>query len=285
MKRNLDVDRRLDETLAALEGTFDEKPRVGLILGSGLGGFAERLRKAVKVPFGNLPHLPKPRAAGHDGNICFGFIDDVPVACMQGRLHLYEGHPVSTVVHGARVLARLGVEIALVTCSAGTLDPAWTSGTLMVVTDHLNFMHHESIVDYTMTPGSAYDPIAHYDQLLRDELHDVARAENALSARIGKPTNIVLREGIYASVRDPSYATPAHARMLRALGANVVGMSTVPEVVALRAMGVRVAALAYVAYVAAVDAGASLEDDTTSHYGLAHFERVVRGFVTRANRI
>jgi purine-nucleoside phosphorylase len=285
MRKASDVDRYLNETVDALHGAFPVAPHVGVVLGTGLGSFAERLRKTVTIPYGNLPHLPKARALGHEGNLWFGYVDDVPIVCLQGRAHLYEGHPTWAVVHGVRVLARLGVRSVLVTQAAGALDPSWTPGTLMVVTDHLNFMFHESIVDYaTSTHGREFEQITHYDAPLSAELHDVARAENHLSARIGKPTNIVLREGVYAGVRDPSYGTPAHARMLRALGAHAVGMSTIPEVVALREMGVRVAALSYITYIAAPDSNVSVEDDTTSRYGLAHFERVVRGWTLRADR-
>lgn len=276
---------RVDETAAALRALVDIGPRVGVVLGSGLGGFGERLRKVVKVPYGDLPHMPVPTMPGHAGTFCLGYVDDVPVICMEGRVHVYEGVPAWQVVHGVRVMARLGAGAVLLTNAAGVIDPDWTIGTMMVVVDHLDFMAHEPI---GRAGGASSPPFPDmrgaYDPALRHELHEAARAESMLSARIShNPTTIELEEGVYAALRDPSCATPAFVRMLGTLGAHVVGASTVPEVTALRELGVRVAALSYVSHHAA-DGDAPLEEETTSRFGLSHLHRVARAWVLHADR-
>src|SRR5690349_5686653 len=124
---------RLDETVAAIRSQTDLAPHVGIVLGSGLGGFGERLRKLVKIPYGALPHMPVPTVSGHAGKLCLGFVDDVPVVCMEGRVHMYEGYPAWQVVHGVRVMARLGVRAVLLTNAAGALDRACTVGSMVVI--------------------------------------------------------------------------------------------------------------------------------------------------------
>src|SRR5580692_2986619 len=129
---------RLEDSVFAIRKRVVAEPRVGVVLGSGLGAFADTMVDLVKIPYGDLPHMPASSVAGHAGNLCFGRVADVPVVCMQGRVHLYEGHSVETVVHGVRTMARLGVRCALLTNAAGGLEPTWAAGDLMVVTDHLN---------------------------------------------------------------------------------------------------------------------------------------------------
>jgi purine-nucleoside phosphorylase len=275
----------LDETVQAVRDAVDfPPPTVGLVLGSGLGAFAEKLRGGAKLPFETLPHMSAPRTAGHEGNVCLGFVDDAPVVCLQGRLHLYEGHPAWKVVHGVRLMAKLGAKAVLVTNAAAALDPTWTQGALMIIADHLNFMHHEALAGPDAKFPPSCDVRSPYDPVLRQEFHDVARSENLLAARIGKKADLVLLEGVYAAVRDGSYGTPAHARLLRSSGAQAFGMSTVPEVTALRLMGVRVAGLSYLSHVVDPESG-PIEDETTSRWGLSHFERVVRGWLVHAHRL
>jgi purine-nucleoside phosphorylase len=273
-----DLSRLVDETAAAVRAQVDISPHVGVVLGSGLGGFAERLRKTIKIPYRELPHMPVPTVAGHAGNLCVGYVDDVPVVCMEGRVHLYEGHPAWQVVHGVRVMAQLGVRAVLLTNAAGAVEPSWTEGTLMVVVDHVDLMAHEPLV-FGRAPGTTPFPAMRdaYDPALREELHEVAHAESLLAARIQKNAPAIeLEEGVYAALRDPSCETPAMVKMLSTMGVSAVGMSTVPEVTALRQMGVRVAALSYVSHHAAGVGAETLDDETTSRWGLSHFERIVR---------
>ncbi len=236
---------RVAETVAAIRARMApgaSAPKVGLVLGSGLGAFADSLESLVKVPYADLPHLPASKVIGHSGKLCFGKAQGVDVVCMQGRIHLYEGHPIASVVHGVRTLARLGVGCVLLTNAAGGLDPTWSAGDLMLVSDHLNLMGTTPLLGPNDDAlGPRFPDMSHaYDPQLREELRAVA-----------KGAKIELREGIYAGLLGPSYETPAEVRMLRGLGAHAVGMSTVPEVIALRHMRVKVGALSCITNLAA----------------------------------
>jgi purine-nucleoside phosphorylase len=218
------------------------RPRVGLVLGSGLGAFADGLSDLVKIPYAELPHMPQPKVVGHSGNLCFNRSGNVPVVCMQGRVHLYEGHPIADVVHGVRTIARLGVGCVLITNAAGGLDPTWSPGDLMVVSDHVNLTAQNPLAgpnDDALGPRFP-DMTAAHDPDLRRAAHDAAKACGA-----------TLREGVYAWLLGPSYETPAEIRMLRTLGVHAVGMSTAPEIIALRHMRVRAAALSCITNLAA----------------------------------
>jgi purine-nucleoside phosphorylase len=285
-----EIAKYLDETERAVRAVMVHPPSVGVVLGTGLGSFVDRMRNVVSVPCSSLPHMPGPRTRHNAGNICFGVIDDAPVVCLQGRSHLYEGHPPWQVVHGVRLLARLGIRSVLLTDSCGGLDPSWTPGTMMVVTDHLDFGPRGMGSLAGPDDDGLFTPISElvrdkglYDALLASELHDAARSETLLSARIGKPISIALRDGIYAAVDNPASFGPAHARMLHALGANAVGAGIAPEAIALRFLGVRVAALATISWVAAPVVGPA-DESTSARLGQSHFERVVRGWVLRAHR-
>jgi purine-nucleoside phosphorylase len=225
---------RLDDCVFAIKKRVTIAPRVGVVLGSGLGAFADTLEGLVKIPYTDLPHMPASAVAGHAGNLCFGHAGGVPVVCMQGRVHLYEGHSVDKVVQGVRTMARMGVRTVLLTNAAGGLEPSWSAGDLMCVVDHLNLTGTSPLIgpnDEALGPRFP-DMTAAYDPALRASLVAVARE-----------ASIPLREGVYAGLLGPSYETPAEVRMVRALGAQAVGMSTVHEVIALRHMGVRVGAL------------------------------------------
>lgn len=233
---------RVDETVRAVRARVPMQPRVGLVLGSGLGAFGDTLTDLVKIPYGELPHMPRPHVAGHPGNLCFGKVGDVPVVCMQGRVHLYEGHDLASCVHGVRTMARLGVGTVLLTNAAGGLEPGWAAGDLMVITDHVNLTCHNPLVGPNDDAlGTRFpDMTVAYDLDVRAAAHEVAKAQG-----------ISLREGVYAWLLGPSYETPAEIKMLQRFGVQAVGMSTVPEVIALRHMGVRVGALSCITNLAA----------------------------------
>jgi purine-nucleoside phosphorylase len=236
------ISARLEDCVFASRKRVTIEPRVGVILGSGLGDFADTLDGLLKIPYRELPHMPAPAVAGHDGNLCFGRVRGVPVVCMQGRVHLYEGHSVEKVVQGARTMARLGVGCVLVTNAAGGLEPTWLPGDLMSIVDHLNLTGTSPLVgpvDEDLGPRFP-DMTFAYDARLRDLLGEAAR-----------DSNVVLREGVYAGLLGPQYETPSEVRMLRLLGAQAVGMSTVAEVIALRHMGVQVGALSCITNLAA----------------------------------
>jgi len=234
---------RLQETVRAIRDLgVTGAPRVGVVLGSGLGAFADTLSNLVKVPYSKLPHLPASAVLGHSGNLCFGETGGVRVVCMQGRAHLYEGHPVEAAVHGARTMAQLGAKKFLLTNAAGGLEASWSPGDLMVLTDHLNLTGTTPLLgpnDERLGPRFV-DMTRAYDAELSRALHEAAAG-----------VSLSLRSGVYAALLGPSYETPAEVRMLRGLGAQAVGMSTALEVLALRHMGARVAALSCITNLAA----------------------------------
>jgi purine-nucleoside phosphorylase len=271
------VHNQLDETLRAIRARIaSAAPRVGVVLGSGLGAFGDSLDGLTKLPYAEIPHMPVSRVAGHAGNLCFGAVRGVPVVCMQGRVHMYEGHPVSSVVHGVRTMARLGVKCVLLTNAAGGVEPAWSAGDLMLVTDHLNLTGTSPLLganDESMGPRFP-DMTRAYDEALRAALKEVAAA-----------AGIALREGVYAGLLGPTYETPAEVRMIRGLGAQAVGMSTVAEVIALRHMGVRVGALSCITNLAAGITSATLnhkEVEETARARRSELLTLLTGWVERA---
>lgn len=226
---------RITEAVEALRPRARRPPEVAVILGSGLGGLADQVQRAVAVPYGEIPHFPLPTAEGHRGRLLLGDLESRPVAVMQGRCHLYEGYTPGEVTFPVRVLAGLGARTMIVTNAAGGLNPHYRRGDLMVIADHINFSGANPLVgpnDETLGPrfpdmSAAYDPelIAH-------------------ALRTGDEERIPLRTGVYVGVLGPSYETPAELRMLRQWGADAVGMSTVAEVIVARHAGLRVLGLA-----------------------------------------
>ena len=267
---------RVDDSVFAIRKRVGIAPRIGVVLGSGLGAFGDTLEGCVKIPYRDLPHMPASAVQGHAGNFCFGGISGVPVVCMQGRVHLYEGHGVDKVVHGVRTMGRLGVECVLLTNAAGGLEPTWAPGDFMALSDHLNLTGVSPLVganDDRLGPRFP-DMTYVYDVDLRKMLEAVAR-----------DLETPLREGVYAALLGPSYETPAEIRMLRMLGAQAVGMSTVAEAIALRHMGVRVGAISCISNLAA---GLSAQ---TLHHGDvesmmrsrgAALGKLIAGWVVRA---
>jgi purine-nucleoside phosphorylase len=246
---NQDVQKQISETAAAIRERTKIAPRVGLVLGSGLGAFADSLG-GPKIPYAEIPHMPRSNVVGHAGNLCFGEVGGVPVVCMQGRVHFYEGHDLDAVVHGVRVMAKLGCTAVLLTNAAGGCDPNFRAGDLMIVSDHVNLTARSPLIgpnDDTLGPRFPDMSVA-YDKDFRDDL-----------AAAAKELGIELREGVYAWLTGPSYETPAEIRMLQKLGVSAVGMSTVPEVIALRHMRVRCAALSCITNLAAGLSSAPLD--------------------------
>ncbi|HSY20586.1 MAG TPA: purine-nucleoside phosphorylase [Polyangiaceae bacterium] len=273
------VTQRLDDSIFAIRERVALAPRIGVVLGSGLGAFADTLGGLVKIPYQDLPHMAASAVAGHDGNLCFGHASGVPVVCMQGRVHLYEGHPIERVVHGVRTMARLGVRAVLLTNAAGGLVPTWSAGDLMGVTDHLNLTAMSPLLGPNEDAlGPRFPDMTNaYDAELREAL--TAAAAQA---------SIELREGVYAGMLGPQYETPAEIRMLRSLGAHAVGMSTVHEVIALRHMGVRVGALSCITNLAAGISGQPLshaEVEATARSRRAQLTELLAAWIARAGAV
>jgi purine-nucleoside phosphorylase len=212
-------------------------PRVGIVLGSGLGAVLPELHRTRKIPWTSIPGFPRPSVAGHSGGLHLGLWGDVPVAVLAGRVHLYEGYGPGEVVFPARVLALAGIRSFVATCAAGGIAPRATPGSLMIFSDHLNLQ--------------GANPLAGvHDQRWGERFLDISRAYDpslrlrALAA--AHALGLKCFQGVYASLLGPSYETPAEIRALRILGADAVGMSSVPEIIAVHQMGVRALAVALI---------------------------------------
>ncbi len=217
-------------------------PRVGVVLGSGLGAFGDTLRGLTKVPYETVPHMPRSTVVGHAGNLCLGHVGETPVACLQGRAHLYEGHGPARATFGARLLAALGCKVVLLTNAAGGIKSDLSPGDLMLITDHLNL--------------TAQNPLTGpNDDALGPRFPDMSHAYDpaicSAARRAAGESGVTLHEGVYACLPGPTYETPAEIRMLRTLGADAVGMSTVLEVIVLRHQSVRVGAISCITNLAA----------------------------------
>jgi purine-nucleoside phosphorylase len=248
-------------------------PRVGLVLGSGLGALAEELSELQRIPYATIPHHPTSTVVGHAGNLCLGILGGVPVACMQGRVHAYEGHALGRVVFGVRLLAELGCRVVLLSNAAGGIAARLSAGTLMRIEDHINLMG-----DSPLRGPSSRGP--RFPDMSR--AYDVEVGEACeLAAR---DAGVELAQGVYAGLLGPSYETPAEIRMLATLGADAVGMSTVPEVIALRQLGVRVGAVSCITNLAAGRSPTLLshaEVEATAARVKADFIRLFTGWVAR----
>jgi purine-nucleoside phosphorylase len=253
---------RLAYAVAWVRGRTDLSPRAGVILGSGLGRFAEGLENAAVIPYEEIPEFPVSRVPGHAGRVVVGELASaagrVAVATMQGRVHAYEGWSADEVAFGVRVLARLGASSIWITNAAGGVNPDLAAGDLVRITDHLNLTGLNPLAgpnDDSLGPRFP-DMTRAYDPRLAGLLDEEA-------GRLG----LGLKRGIYAGVAGPSYETPAEIRMLRTLGADLVGMSTVHEVIVARHMGLAVAAVSLVANRAAGLNGAPLSHGEVQRVG------------------
>jgi purine-nucleoside phosphorylase len=218
------------------------EPRVGVVLGSGLGGLADELEARLEIPYSDIPDWPVSTAVGHAGTLVLGTLGGVPIAVMRGRAHLYEGIGADRVAFGVRVLGRLGIRSLVVTNAAGGINPDFRPGLLVLITDHVNLQGTSSLVgpnDESLGPRFP-DMSDAYDGELR------VRAREAAS-RLG----IELGEGVYAAWLGPQFETPAEIRFMRAVGGDLAGMSTVQEVIAARHMGIRVLGISVVTNMAA----------------------------------
>jgi purine-nucleoside phosphorylase len=224
---------RLDGAAAAVRRRAPRPPEVGVVLGSGLGGFADTLEEAVVIPFAEIPHVPRPTVEGHAGALALGRSGDVAVVALKGRIHFYEAGSLEDVVFPVRLLGRLGVRTLILTNAAGAINPAFRAGDLMILRDHINFLGNPLVGPNLAELGPRFpDMTEAYDPGLRE-----------VAARACAAAGVSAREGVYIAVSGPSYETPAEIRMARTVGADAVGMSTVPEVIAARHLGMRVLAL------------------------------------------
>ncbi len=228
----------LEQSATFLRQAVGARARLCLVLGSGLKNFASQVENPQAIPFGDVPNWPAPKVEGHGGSVIFGDVEGLPVACLSGRVHLYEGWTPAEVVRAVRTMRVLGTDTFLLTNAAGGIREEFAAGDLMVLGDHLNLTGRSPLIgDHEEALGPRFpDQSTIYDAELRQVLH----------AQDG-----ALHEGAYAGLLGPSYETPAEVRMLRTLGADAVGMSTVHEAIALNAMGARVVAISLISNQAA----------------------------------
>jgi purine-nucleoside phosphorylase len=233
---------RIDAAARALRNLCDGPPEVGVVLGSGLGAFAERLQGARSLPFTEVPHFPTSSVVGHAGRVVAGSIGGVRTIVMQGRVHAYEGYSPQEVAFPVRVLCRLGIRALVLTNAAGCIHPQWSAGDLMRIDDHINLSGRNPLVGHNEAElGPRFPDLSRaYDPRLREAVTAAAQAS-------GTP----IRSGVYVCLLGPSYETPAEIRMLRTMGGDAVGMSTVPEAIAAAHMGVPVAGISCLTNMAA----------------------------------
>jgi len=225
-----------------VESRTELRPRIGIVLGSGLGAFAEQLDEKTAIPFGEIPHFPQSTVPGHGGKLVIGKVSGVPVAVMQGRVHAYEGYDSEEVVFPIRVLGRMGVKQLVLTNAAGGINEGLKRGQLVLIADHMNWSGRNPIAgpaEERLGPRF-FDMSEAYSGRLRQLAHEAARAEG-----------FRLDEGVYLSVLGPSFETPAEIRAFRTMGADLVGMSTVQETIAARQMGIEVLGISCVTNLAA----------------------------------
>lgn len=227
--------REARQAVRILKQCWPAPPRVGIVLGSGLGDVARLVRDAKRIPYKSIPHFPQPTVHGHSGVLHLGHMGGVPVAVLEGRLHFYEGCAAKEVAFPTRVLALAGIECLVVTCAAGGIAPRATPGSFMIFSDHLNL---QGINPLAGPHEARWGP--RFPDLTRAYDPELRRKARKVADRL----RLKCFEGVYAAVLGPSYETPAEIRALRRLGAAAVGMSVVPEVLVARQMGVRVLAVA-----------------------------------------
>lgn len=253
---------QVEETTAWLRARIGV-PEVAIVLGSGLGNFAERLNEPTSIPYTDIPHWPATAVIGHEGRLVAGTLHGRRVLALAGRVHFYEGHGMGTVTFGTRVIGRLGVKILILTNAAGGITTTLTPGTLMVMDDHLNLLGTNPLV------GSN-------DERFGPRFPDMTEVYSArlrlIAADAAQAAGLTLGHGVYAAVHGPSYETPAEIRYLRTIGADAVGMSTVPEAIVARHMGIEVLGLSCIA-----NAAAGVLPQPLNHAEVMEVTRRVRG--------
>jgi purine-nucleoside phosphorylase len=266
---------KIKETVDFIRARCAHRPVLGLILGSGFGAFADSFGDRTVIPFSKLPHFPSSTVQGHSGNLVSGNTEGVDIVALQGRLHLYEGYSPEEVAFPARVLGSLGIRRLIVTNAAGAINRAFRPGDLMLITDHINLTGKNPLVGPNLEDlGPRFPDMSEaYDSEMRDIAWEVAQQKG-----------ISLRQGIYIGLQGPSFETPAEIRMCRTLGADAVGMSTIPEVIIANHMGMRVLGISCITNMAAGILPQKLTHqevmDTTERAG-EKFRSLLQGIIPR----
>lgn len=257
----MDVQKQLEESTAYIRSKTSLKPRLGIVLGSGLGSFVRELEVDCTLPFDEIPSFTPPTVDGHGGALLFGTLGGQPLAILQGRIHYYEGHSMAKVVHPIRTLAMLGVESVLLTNSSGGLFESMNPGDFMIIDDHINLTGANPLMGPNLQNlGPRFpDMTEAYDRGLIKNLEDALNKHN-----------VNFHKGVYCGVSGPTYETPAEVRHLQQIGGGAVGMSTVPEAIAANHMGLRVAGLSCI-----TNKAAGLANEKLTHEDVTHIAKQV----------
>jgi len=233
---------RVEEAAAAVRGRCGVLPQIAIVLGSGLGDFADTLRDSVAMRYDELPHWPASTVIGHAGRLVVGHVGGKRVAALAGRVHFYEGHDLATVVFATRVMGRLGVTQMILTNAAGGINTGFSQGALMIIDDHINLIGSSPLI------GPNDD---RFGLRFPDMSEVYSRRLRAVADEAARTTGVSVSHGVYVALHGPSYETPAEIRAFRAIGADAVGMSTVPEAIAARHMGMQVLGISCITNMAA----------------------------------
>jgi purine-nucleoside phosphorylase len=268
----------IDEVVQVIRSHTTEQPQIGLILGSGLGGLAESVEQATVIPFGQLPRWPISTVVGHQGHLVFGTLEGRRVMVMQGRAHYYEGYSMAQVGLPVRVMQRLGVKILVVTNAAGAVNPDFRPGELMLITDHLNLIGMAGLTPLRGPNLEEFGP----------RFPDMGRAYDRelcnLARKVATENGLQLWEGVYVCLAGPSFETPADLRFLRTIGADAVGMSTVPEVTVARHAGTRVLGISGISNKANLDGSTLTTHEEVLEAGrkiVPQLTTLIRGVLSR----
>ena len=255
------IQANLEESAAFIRSRTQLKPRIGIVLGSGLGAFVDQMQIETSLPYDEIPGFVAPTVEGHGGRLVLGTVDGVAVACLQGRIHYYEGHTMASVVHPTRTIAMLGIESLMLTNSSGGLDPNMKPGDFMIIDDHINLMGDNPLKGPNLAQlGPRFPDMSEaYDRKLNAKMEEILSKQGIRYSR-----------GVYCGVSGPTYETPAEVRYLQKIGGSAVGMSTVPEAIAANHLGLRVCALACI-----TNPAAGLESKKLSHEDVTQTAKLV----------
>ena len=267
----------ISPTTEFISKRLQARPSVMLVLGSGLGALADEMTDALRIPFGEVPGFAPSGVAGHKGNLVVGELEGIVCATLQGRFHMYEGHDAAAVAVPVRAMAALGARTLIISNAAGGVNPQFRAGELMIIKDHINLMFRNPLIGPVVSGDVRFpDMSTPYDEELQQ-----------LAERVARDQGIPIRRGVYLGALGPSYETPSEIRMFARMGADAIGMSTVPEVIAARAMGLRVLGISLISNAAAGLTGEPLTHDEVIQAGIdaaPRFAGLIRGVLRDLSR-
>ncbi len=272
------INEELRESVRFIRQKVSWQPRIGLILGSGLGDFAETLDGKQKIPTAEIPHYPPSTVEGHKGYLVFGDVEGIPVLAVQGRTHYYEGHPIDKVAYVVRIMAELGIGKLLVTNAAGGINPLFKPGDLMIIVDHINFLFRNPLIGPVVPPETRFpdmfdDYHASFVELIEDTALDL---------------KIPIRKGVLFVSSGPTYETRSEVQMARRFGADALSMSTVPEVLVARARGIKVAGISCITNLATGISPTPLSHEEVTEIAnqvKEKFQKLVREVIIRMDKL